>query len=59
MARIKNTTLQKKVRSKRLVRNKLIKALESMYVNNPGMSTDIDSYNYGIHDSVEKIKKLL
>lgn len=45
--------------SKRLLKKKISQELESMYVPNPGMTTDIDSYNFGIHDALEKIKKIL
>lgn len=45
--------------NKRIIKKRIIKELESMYVNNPGMNSDIDSYNYGIHDALERIKKIL
>lgn len=43
--------------SKAVFKKRVIKVLESMYVPNPGMNTDIDSYNFGIYDSIKNIKE--
>lgn len=50
---------KKPATNKNLLKMKLIMALDAMYVENPGMKSDIDSYNCGIHDAAEKIKKIL
>ena len=54
-------TIKKKrpATNKRLLKLKILMELEAMQIYNPGMKSDIDSYNYGIHDAAEKIKKLL
>lgn len=54
-----NIREKKKTTNKNLLKMKLIMALDAMYVENPGMKSDIDSYNCGIHDASEKIKKIL
>jgi hypothetical protein len=54
--------IQRKIRpgvNSRLLKKKISQELKTMYIPNPAMHTDIDSYNYGIHDSLEKIKKIL
>lgn len=43
--------------SKAVFKKRAIRLLESMYVKNPGMNTDIDSYNFGIYDAIQKIKQ--
>lgn len=50
--------VKSKPRRASINKQKIVKVLESMYVNNPAMKADIDSYNYGIHDCIEKIKSL-
>jgi hypothetical protein len=50
---------QQLLRERKRLLKKITKELESLYVNNPGMNTDIDSYNYGIHDAMNRIKKIL
>lgn len=45
--------------NRRIIKEKLIKELESLYVLNPAMNSEIDSYNYGIHDSIKKIQQTL
>ena len=37
----------------------LIERLENLMVENHGMKTDIDSYNYGIYNCIEEINKQL
>lgn len=44
--------------SRTSLKRKVIKELKVLYVENPSMVTDIDSYNYGIHDCIKKIKSL-
>lgn len=54
-----NTEKRPRPINKRMIKEKLIKELESLYVSNPAMNSEIDSYNYGIHDSIKKIEKTL
>jgi len=51
--------VNKKSPNRRLLKKKIESIIDAMYVNNPGMRTDIDAYNYGIHDAYKQIKKLL
>ena len=41
---------------KRKLKRIITQSLQSTYVLNHSGNKEIDSYNYGIHDSIEKIK---
>lgn len=45
--------------NKQVLKKRIIQALTAMYEKNPGMNSEIDSYNFGIHDSIKKIKEIL